>query len=127
MELPDLSEVFATHAVAVAYLFGSRAEGTARPASDHDVAVLFTGPAPALDATVRLAAALSAVLDTDVDVVDLDRAPSWPRRLGHISDTVAQISIDLANHVIAADGYRVPRDYGDAFRVLARIAALVQP
>lgn len=74
VKLPDLSEVFAAHGVAVAYLFGSRAEGTARPASDHDVAVLLAEPEPALDATVRLAAALSAVLGTDVDVVDLDRA-----------------------------------------------------
>ena len=36
----------------------------------------------------------------------------------------AQISIDLANHVIAADGHRVPRDYGDAFRVLAEVGVL---
>ena len=47
VELRDLSEVFAAHGVAVAYLFGSRAEGTARPASDHDVAVLFADPEPA--------------------------------------------------------------------------------
>ena len=84
VELPDLSEVFAAHGVAVAYLFGSRAEGTARPASDHDVAVLFTGPEPALDATVRLSAALSAVLGTDVDVVDLDRAELELR--GHVAE-----------------------------------------
>ena len=41
VHMPDLSEVFAAHDVAVAYLFGSRAEGTAGPTSDHDVAVLF--------------------------------------------------------------------------------------
>ena len=84
VQLRDLSEVFAAHGVAVAYLFGSRAEGTARPASDHDVAVLFTGPEPALDATVRLSAALSAVLGTDVDVVDLDRADLELR--GHVAE-----------------------------------------
>jgi hypothetical protein len=33
----DLSAVFAAHGVAVAYLFGSQAEGTAGPASDHDI------------------------------------------------------------------------------------------
>ena len=66
--------VFAAHGVAVAYLFGSRAEGTARPDSDHDVAVLFAAEDPAFDATVRLGAALAAVLGTPVDVVDLDRA-----------------------------------------------------
>lgn len=27
--------------------------------------------------------------------------------------------IDLVNHVIASEGWRVPRDYGDAFAVLA--------
>ena len=81
VQLRDLSEVFAAHGVAVAYLFGSRAEGTARPASDHDVAVLFTGPEPALDATVRLSAALSAVLGTDVD---LDRAELELR--GHVAE-----------------------------------------
>jgi uncharacterized protein len=74
MEPADLTEVFAAHGVAVAYLFGSRAEGTAGPASDHDVAVLFSQPEPALDATARLASDLSAVVGTDVDVVDLDRA-----------------------------------------------------
>jgi uncharacterized protein YutE (UPF0331/DUF86 family) len=42
-----------------------------------------------------------------------------PFRRRHLIQTAAQISIDLANHVIAADGHRSPRDYGDAFRVLA--------
>ncbi|MGH8934607.1 MAG: type VII toxin-antitoxin system MntA family adenylyltransferase antitoxin [Egibacteraceae bacterium] len=74
MEQRELAEVFRAHDVAVAYLFGSRAEGTAGPASDHDVAVLFAAPDPPLDATVRLGADLAAVLGTAVDVVDLDRA-----------------------------------------------------
>ncbi len=47
-----------------------------------------------------------------------------PFRRRHLVQTAAQISIDLANHVIAADGYRVPRDYGDAFRVLAEVGVL---
>jgi uncharacterized protein YutE (UPF0331/DUF86 family) len=47
-----------------------------------------------------------------------------PYRRRHLVQTTAQISIDLANHVIAADGYRVPRDYGDAFRVLAEVGVL---
>ena len=84
VELPDLSEVFAAHGVAVAYLFGSRAEGTARPTSDHDVAVLFADPEPALDATVRLAADLAGILGTEVDVVDLDRAELELR--GHVAE-----------------------------------------
>ena len=47
-----------------------------------------------------------------------------PYRRRHLVQTAAQISIDLANHVIAADGHRVPRDYGDAFRVLAEVGVL---
>lgn len=71
---PVLAEVLASHGVAVAYLFGSRADGTATEASDHDIAVLFTAPEPALDATARLGADLATALGTAVDVVDLDRA-----------------------------------------------------
>lgn len=74
MTAPDVSRVLAAHGVALAYLFGSRAAGTARPDSDHDVAVLFASGEPRLDATVRLGADLAAVLGTAVDVVDLDRA-----------------------------------------------------
>lgn len=70
----DQARAFVAHDVAVAYLFGSRASGTAREDSDHDVAVLFTSAEPPLDATVRLGAALAAVLGTSVDVVDLGRA-----------------------------------------------------
>lgn len=47
-----------------------------------------------------------------------------PYRRRHLVQTAAQITIDLANHVIAADGHRVPRDYGDAFRVLAEVGVL---
>lgn len=72
--LPALDEVFRRHGVAAAYLFGSRADGTATSHSDHDVAVLFDASEPALDATVRLAADLAAELGTAVDVIDLDRA-----------------------------------------------------
>lgn len=84
VELPALDEVFQAHCVVVAYLFGSRVEGTAHPRSDHDVAVLFAATEPALDATVRLGADLAAVLGTPVDVVDLDRAPLELR--GHVAE-----------------------------------------
>lgn len=47
-----------------------------------------------------------------------------PFRRRHLVQTAAQICIDLANHVIASDGHRVPRDYGDAFRVLAEVGVL---
>lgn len=102
VELPDLSEVFAAHGVALAYLFGSRAEGTARPASDHDVAVLFADPEPALDATVRLAADLARILGTEVDVVDLDRAELELRghvaergRLLHSADEIRRVRFEV--------------------------------
>ena len=82
---PGLDAVLAAHGVAVAYLFGSRAEGTARAESDHDVAVLFTGKEPALDATERLAEDLVVPLGTRVDVVDLARAGLELR--GKVADT----------------------------------------
>ncbi len=47
-----------------------------------------------------------------------------PYRRRHLVQTAAQICIDLANHVIASDGLRVPKDYGDAFRVLAEAGVL---
>jgi len=98
----DLGEVWTRHGVAVAYLFGSRAEGTARPSSDHDVAVLFADARPALDATVRLGGDLAAVLGTDVDVVDLDLAPLELRgrvaergRLLHSSDEARRVRFEV--------------------------------
>lgn len=47
-----------------------------------------------------------------------------PYRRRHLVQTCAQICIDLANHVISAEGHRVPSDYGDAFRVLAEVGVL---
>ena len=47
-----------------------------------------------------------------------------PFRRRHLVQTAAQICIDLAQHVIAADGHRVPRDYGDTFRVLAEVCVI---
>lgn len=47
-----------------------------------------------------------------------------PYRRRHLVQTAAQVCIDLANHVIASEGYRVPRDDGDAFRVLADAGVL---
>lgn len=47
-----------------------------------------------------------------------------PFRRRHLVQTAAQICIDLASHVISSEGLRVPRDYGDAFRVLAESGVL---
>jgi predicted nucleotidyltransferase len=38
--LDELKEIFVKHGVVLAYLFGSQAEGAARPSSDIDLAVL---------------------------------------------------------------------------------------
>ncbi len=102
MEPSELSEVFDANDVAVAYLFGSRADRRATPASDHDVAVLFADVEPALDATERLAAELATVLGTPVDVVDLDRATlelgghvAERGRVVHSSDEVRRVRFEV--------------------------------
>lgn len=103
VESSELTKVFRDHGVAVAYLFGSRAAGTPGPTSDHDVAVLFESPDPAFDETVRLGADLAAVLGTEVDVVDLDRATLELRgrvaseggRLVHVDDEVRRVRFEV--------------------------------
>jgi uncharacterized protein YutE (UPF0331/DUF86 family) len=62
---------------------------------------------------------LLGMLERYRDLLAEDDPDRYRRR--HLVQTAAQICIDLANHVIAADGHRVPRDYGDAFRVLAEV------
>jgi uncharacterized protein len=57
--------------VLVAYLFGSRARGTAHPGSDYDVAVLLAEGAD----THRRQLELMAVLGEGVDVIILNDAP----------------------------------------------------
>lgn len=41
-----------------------------------------------------------------------------PYRRRYAVQAAVQACIDLANHVIASEGWRVPQDYGDAFTVL---------
>jgi predicted nucleotidyltransferase len=60
--------------VALAYLFGSQATGRAGAQSDYDVAVLFDGKV-STDDCYALTHQLTDFLDTDVDLVDLARAP----------------------------------------------------
>ena len=57
--------------IAVAYLFGSRARGNARPNSDVDVAVLLDGGVD----THRRQLDLMATLGANVDLVILNDAP----------------------------------------------------
>lgn len=73
--------VLPAEGVELAYLFGSRARGDARPGSDVDVAVLLgSGPARPAPATLlarqlRLAALLHDAGAGEVDLVLLDDAP----------------------------------------------------
>jgi len=61
--------------VALAYLFGSRADGQAAPESDYDIAVL-TRPTMPPARRYQMASELSTVLGgTPVDLVVLNRAP----------------------------------------------------
>lgn len=58
------------------WLFGSRADGTARAASDVDVGVLWE-PRQPLEATLLLEEALSRATGLPVDVVDAARAGAF--------------------------------------------------
>src|SRR5437763_11669051 len=76
--LPALREVFVGHGVVLAYLFGSQAEGTARPSSDIDFAVLLPPGTPReqfFDTRLSLINAVMDVLHTSkVDLVVLNEA-----------------------------------------------------
>jgi predicted nucleotidyltransferase len=74
----DLSALFASEPVIVAYLFGSQARGDAGPLSDVDVAVLLESlsPSEVLTLRLRLMEALGRALRFErVDVVVLNDAP----------------------------------------------------
>jgi predicted nucleotidyltransferase len=63
------------HSIELAYLFGSRADGTEGPISDYDIAVLFS-KVPLPEVTYRMAHNLATLLKTEgVDLVVLNRAP----------------------------------------------------
>lgn len=72
--------VFEKHGVSIAYLFGSRARGTAGPLSDTDIAVVFERGLSVNDRFERrlsVARELETVIrDGEVDVVDLESVTS---------------------------------------------------
>ena len=76
--LPALRDLFVRQGVVLAYLFGSQAEGTARPSSDVDFAVLLppgTPRAQFFDARLSLINAVMDELHTEkVDLVILNEA-----------------------------------------------------
>lgn len=73
-----LKELFIQQGVVLAYLFGSQAEGTARPSSDADFAVLLPPTTPRsnyFDVRLSLTNALmDAMHQNDIDVVILNEA-----------------------------------------------------
>jgi len=74
-----LGEFFAARAegegIAAAYLFGSVARGTARPESDVDVGVLYSGEPPQGLDRFRIEGEIEDFLGLPVQVVTLDTAP----------------------------------------------------
>ncbi len=76
--LEEMNSAFVAHGVVLAYLFGSQAEGMARPSSDVDIAVLLPPSAPREQfpqARLNLTNALMDVFHKDVDLVILNEAP----------------------------------------------------
>jgi predicted nucleotidyltransferase len=71
-------------AVALAYLFGSYAEGRADTASDVDVAVVRTDEDNALRRVVDLTKTLEAAIDRPVDVTFIAVRGTDPRLLGQM-------------------------------------------
>ncbi|HKZ69619.1 MAG TPA: nucleotidyltransferase domain-containing protein [Anaerolineales bacterium] len=78
--LVELKGTFVKHGVVLAYLFGSQAEGTARPSSDVDIAVLLPDGTPRskyFDTRLDLINDLADVFGRDdVDVVVLNEVPA---------------------------------------------------
>lgn len=52
----------------------------------------------------------------DLPVAEYLRHEAYAGR--YLVQVAAQTCIDLANHVIASEGWRAPRDFGDSFSVL---------
>jgi uncharacterized protein YutE (UPF0331/DUF86 family) len=72
----------------------------------------------------RVRQLLGALADYRRDLAELAQLPA-DRYRGmdaiagrYLVQVSAQTCIDLANHVISSSGWRVPRDYADAFTVL---------
>ncbi|MEK7439744.1 MAG: nucleotidyltransferase domain-containing protein [Chloroflexota bacterium] len=77
-ESKELKEILVKHGVALAYLFGSHAKGTARASSDIDIAVLLPYDTPRskfFDARLALTNELMDLLHkNEIDVVVLNEA-----------------------------------------------------
>ena len=77
--MKSVDKVFRRHHVSFAYLFGSKAKGTATSRSDRDIAVHFSSKMKIKDrlkSRLRLWSSLSDVWPGEtVDLVDLEEAP----------------------------------------------------
>ena len=103
-----VSQLFAAHGVALAYLYGSQARGESGPLSDVDIAVLFTGnlsKQARFQHVLALCYELGVVLQRDdVQVVDLQEAsPLLRHRIyydGHLlycPDDVVRVRFEIAS------------------------------
>ena len=61
-----------------------------------------------------------AKLPQDVFLTDPDKIGSTKYHF----IVAIESSIDMCNHIISRNGYRVPEDYGDTFRVMGEVGAL---
>lgn len=63
----------------------------------------------------------------DISKLSLDEFLKDPDKIGsskyHFIVAI-ESAIDMCNHIISQNGYRVPEDYGDTFRVMGEVGAL---
>lgn len=111
LHLPALRILFVQHGIVLAYLFGSQAEGTARPSSDIDMAVLLppgTARDKFFDVRLSLTNELMGLFHKDrIDVVILNEAPPLLAqqvvKFGKIiyEDEVTRPAIDFAVYTMS--------------------------
>ena len=64
---------------------------------------------------------------TDIAKLPQDEFLNDPDKIGSMKYhfiVAIESSIDMCNHIISRNGYRVPEDYGDTFRVMGEVGAL---
>ena len=64
---------------------------------------------------------------TDIAKLPQDEFLNDPDKIGSTKYhfiVAIESSIDMCNHIISRNGYRIPEDYGDTFRVMGEVGAL---
>lgn len=128
MEQRAADQAFEDADVRFAYLFGSRAAGSARPDSDADIAFIARSPLGLLD-EAALADRLAVALDVpSVDLVDLERAPLilagrvlTEGRTIFSADEPGRVEFEVRTRAEYFDFLPYHREHRDAY--LRRIAA----